>query len=149
MAGPGIVVVASFITAYLAVKSDDGLVADDYYKQGLAINRTLNRESQARSLGISAKATFSSDRVVIDLKSSVDLPSGIRLTLAHPTRAGMDQSVLLHGIGGRYQGALADLVAGHWLVVIADEANTWRIASEIRLPEQQEINIVPSELAQH
>ena len=149
MAGPGVVVVASFITLYLAVKSNDGLVAEDYYKQGLAINRVLDRETQARSLGISAKAAFSSDRVVVDLKSSADLPSGIRVTLAHPTRAGMDQSVLLHGIGGRYQGGLSDLIAGRWLVVIADEANTWRISSEIKLPEQQEINIVPSELAQH
>jgi hypothetical protein len=149
MAGPGIVVVASFVTLYLAVKSNDGLVADDYYKQGLAINRVLDRENLARHLAISAKAAFSSDRVVVDLKSSADLPSGIRVTLAHPTRAGMDQSVLLHGIGGRYQGALSDLAAGHWLVMITDEANTWRVSSEIRLPEQQEINIVPSVLAQH
>ncbi|MDD5296647.1 MAG: FixH family protein [Rhodocyclaceae bacterium] len=149
MAGPGIVVVASFVTLYLAVKSNDGLVAEDYYKQGLAINRVLDRETLARTLGIAATAAITSDRVVVDLKSVADLPSGIRVTLTHPTRAGMDQSVLLHGIGGRYQGALSSVIPGTWLVVISDEANTWRVSSDIHLPEQKEINIVPAVAAQH
>ena len=44
MTGPAIVVVAGFTTAFLAVKSNDGLVEDDYYKQGLEINQTLDRD---------------------------------------------------------------------------------------------------------
>ena len=43
MAGPLVVVAASLASAWIAVKSDDGVVADDYYKQGLAINRKLPR----------------------------------------------------------------------------------------------------------
>ena len=50
MAGPAIVVVAGFATLAIAVKTDDGLVADDYYKQGLAINRVLRaRRAGARA----------------------------------------------------------------------------------------------------
>ncbi|MBK6357531.1 MAG: FixH family protein [Betaproteobacteria bacterium] len=37
IAGPATVVVAGFITLWMAVVSDDGLVTDDYYKQGLAV----------------------------------------------------------------------------------------------------------------
>jgi len=55
IAGPGIVIVASFVTLGLAIKSDDGLVADDYYKQGLTINRTLAQSDLAGSLGLVAK----------------------------------------------------------------------------------------------
>ena len=41
IAGPALVVVASFITAYLAIVGQDPVV-DDYYRKGLAINQTLS-----------------------------------------------------------------------------------------------------------
>lgn len=145
IAGPAIVVVASFVTLWLAIKSSDGLVADDYYKKGLAINRTLDRTNNAKSRGMVADAKFTAERIVIKLHSSEDLPGKIRVTIAHPTRAGFDQMVLLSGIGGLYQGAVAPLTAGHWQILIADEANTWRLAAEIQLPEQQQITIRPTE----
>jgi hypothetical protein len=34
-------VVASLATAWIAVRTDDGVVAGDYYKQGLLVNRRL------------------------------------------------------------------------------------------------------------
>ena len=43
MAGPAIVVVAGFVTLYIAVSTDDGVIAEDYYKRGLLINRALAR----------------------------------------------------------------------------------------------------------
>ena len=47
MAGPVAAVVAGAITLWIAVTHQDALVADDYYKQGLAINRTLDRQTAA------------------------------------------------------------------------------------------------------
>jgi uncharacterized protein len=52
MAGPGTVIVAGFITAWLAVVSFDGLVTDDYYKEGLAVNQRLQREHQAANMAL-------------------------------------------------------------------------------------------------
>ena len=43
MAGPVAVVLAGIATTVLAVTTFDGLVADDYYKQGLGINRVIAR----------------------------------------------------------------------------------------------------------
>ena len=42
------------VTIWLAVSSSDGLVADDYYKRGLAINQELRRDQAALDLGIAA-----------------------------------------------------------------------------------------------
>ncbi len=39
--GPAVVVVASLASAVIAASGSDGLVADDYYKLGLTINRRL------------------------------------------------------------------------------------------------------------
>lgn len=50
VAGPAIVVVASFITLYLAVTRPDPLVSEDYYRKGMEINKTLNKEAKAASL---------------------------------------------------------------------------------------------------
>ena len=49
---PATAIVAGFITLWLAITSFDGLVADDYYKQGLAINQTLARANAAQERGL-------------------------------------------------------------------------------------------------
>ena len=54
MLGPAIVVVAGIVTAVIAIETDDGLVADDYYKRGLAINQTLERAARTAVLGLTA-----------------------------------------------------------------------------------------------
>lgn len=39
--GPAAVVVASFVTFWLAWRSPDALVSEDYYREGVEINKTL------------------------------------------------------------------------------------------------------------
>ncbi len=42
ISGPALVVVASFITAYLAIVGQDPVVDADYYRKGIEINKTLS-----------------------------------------------------------------------------------------------------------
>jgi hypothetical protein len=42
ISGPAIVVVASFITLYLAVVGKDPVLDDEYYRKGVEINKTLS-----------------------------------------------------------------------------------------------------------
>ena len=67
MSGPAAVIVAGAATMWIAFHSTDGLVADDYYKQGLAINKRLAKEDEAQRLGISASVRFMPDRLHVDL----------------------------------------------------------------------------------
>jgi len=41
VAGPAIVVVASFVTLYLAISRPDPVMDENYYQKGLEINKTL------------------------------------------------------------------------------------------------------------
>lgn len=41
IAGPVLVVIAGFVTLYLAVRTPDPVVSEDYYRQGIEINKTL------------------------------------------------------------------------------------------------------------
>ena len=53
IAGPAIVVVAGFVTLWLAVSRPDPVVAEDYYRQGIEINKTL--EAPEKSLAPAMK----------------------------------------------------------------------------------------------
>lgn len=56
IAGPAIVVVASFVTLYLAVTRPDPIVSEDYYQKGIDINKTLGDAANAASLAPALQA---------------------------------------------------------------------------------------------
>lgn len=133
MSGPAIVIVAGFVTLWLAISSNDGLVTDDYYKQGLSVNQSMQRDHQAGSLGLRADVMRADEnvRLLLTSDSEVALPQMLTLKLAHPTRAGHDQTLELAADGpGMYTGKLTAGIAGRWLISIEDPAGKWRLQGE-------------------
>ena len=140
MAGPGVVVVAGIVTAWIAVTTSDGLVADDYYKQGLAVNQKLARNDAAAAMQLEARLRLAAGRIDLKMSSRTDapLPARVRVTLAHPTRGGEDRKMALAGDKGVFAGQMAALGPGRWQVVIEDEAGSWRLAGSVQLPDAPE-----------
>lgn len=139
MSGPAAVVVASLITAWLAIRSDDGLVADDYYKQGLAINQTLSRSDAAERLGMEAELHLADGRVRVLLRAAAGRGT-LTLRLMHPTRADMDQSLNLTAVEpGVYDGPLQPLRPARWHVVL--EQRDWRLAGDWTLPARSVLTL--------
>lgn len=129
MSGPAAVIVAGSATMWIAYASADGLVADDYYRQGLAINKRLAKEDEALRRGISAEVRLEPGRLRVELRG--EAPPALFVQLAHATRAGHDQRLRLVPIApGRYEAELSGLPRGHWHVIIEDPRGTWRIAME-------------------
>lgn len=130
MAGPAAVIVAGAFTTWIAFASSDGLVADDYYRQGLAINQELRRQQRALDLGLSATFELAGGR--LRARISGGAPEAVVAHLAHTTRAGYDQRLRLLPVGnGAYEGRVADLPPGRWQVVIEDPRREWRIAGAL------------------
>jgi hypothetical protein len=130
MAGPAIVVVAGIATAVIAWNTSDGLVAEDYYKQGLAINRVLEREGRARDLAVAATVQFSEsrERVRVILRMPGEAPRALRLVLVHPTRAGEDQAIpLLPSGAGVYDGVMGIPRGAVFGLRLEDDAGRWRV----------------------
>jgi len=146
MAGPLMVIVASFCTLWLAIKSDDGLVADDYYKRGLAINQMLSRTLLAERLALSARVTLgvNTNRVRLELTGRGRLPADLRLRLVHPTRAVADQVIVLDAVApGIYEGDLTTGIEGRRVVMLEDLARTWRLAGEASSYTQSVVELTP------
>ena len=136
MLGPVIVVVAGFATLWLAIASDDGLVADDYYKRGLGINRTLARGDRAQALQLAATVDvdpLGNARVLLETPSSEPAarPATLSLRLTHPTHAGLDRRAeLTRGPDGSYTGQVASAPPGRWIISV--ETDDWRLpATEV------------------
>jgi hypothetical protein len=152
MAGPGIVVIASLFTGWIALSTDDAIVADDYYKRGLSINQRLERVSRAATLGMTARVEFAPDggiRVGLS-SSSTDVnatPAVVVLGIAHATRGGRDRTVeLVRGPDGAYAGRLEPIGTGRWLVSLETEA--WRlpaveISGDVRALEMRAAGTLP------
>jgi hypothetical protein len=129
MSGPAAVLVAGAATAWIAFASADGLVAEDYYKQGMGINRRLAREEAAQQRGISAALRLEPASIRVELQGAA--PEALFVHLAHATRAGHDLRLrLVPGADGVYAAELPPLPAGRWRAAIEDPRGIWRIVKE-------------------
>jgi uncharacterized protein len=141
---PATAVVAGIATLVLAIKSDDGVVAADYYQRGLAINETIAREKMARQLALQGEITTEGNTLTLHLtaREGVTLPERLRLTFLHPTKEGEDQVLALVGQGGVYRGTIAPLQAGRWDISLEDEGGSWRFVQEAKLPSTKPVSLV-------
>ncbi|MDY0012886.1 MAG: FixH family protein [Rhodocyclaceae bacterium] len=140
-------VVAGGITLWLAVKTSDGLVVDDYYKQGLAIKQTMERSDRAGVLGLEAEVVLGADGVTVKLDALdlATLPDRLRLIMSHPTRVGLDQVVVMEKADGKYRGALTALSSGRWNIQLEDESRAWRLNGAVTIPTETNVRIVASD----
>ena len=143
-------VIVCMILLYLAITTDDGLVADDYYKQGMAINRKIARDVTANTMQLTAEVEINTAEDFIKAKFNKGtmerFPSQLQLVLRHASAQQKDKYITLqHGIGAQYVGAFnangADNVTGRinpgmWYVELsnADSAEEdWRLSHRVRL----------------
>lgn len=128
---PMTAVVASMITIWLAIKSADGLVEDDYYKQGIGINKTLHRDQAAQDLHLGAYLSLGSDGRTISVNLSgklAGMPDTLQLSLLHPTQAHRDLHISLQeGAKGRYSALVPNMRNGRWDIVLEAPQGDWRL----------------------
>jgi len=138
MVAPAAAVIGGLITAWLAITHADPLVADNYYKEGLAINQVLDREREAQRAGYRAQVLFSDDgtQVRVHLAGGTRLPASLHLRLVHPTRAQHDAEVVLTSTqAGWYEGSTRLQPAPRWTLQLEDEQRDWRLSGEWRPAE--------------
>jgi hypothetical protein len=126
---PALTVVAGLITAWIAVQRADSNVAEDYYKRGLAINRSLDREARAQALGLVAEISLQADRsLTVHLSGKVSPPESILLSMTHPVHAEQDRRIVLQrGPDDLYRATTPQTNRIAWDIAI--ESQDWRITA--------------------
>jgi len=142
-------VIGGMITIYLAVTTSDGLVVDDYYNRGKAINMDLARDVAAASHGLRARLDLdlARRRILLSLESRDNLhPAQVRFSLLHPTRPGYDQVIVLQPAeGDGYAGTLQEVHDGNWYVQL--EADDWRLSGALQTPRDSVVVLTPAAVA--
>jgi uncharacterized protein len=141
---PALTVVAGFVTWWIAAQRADSNVAEDYYKRGLAINRSLEREARALDAGMTATISLrDGNDLRVSLDGTVPLPEAITVLLTHPVRAERDVRLQLdRQPDGAYRIRSPLVEPGHWSVAI--ESQDWRLASRrLALPDGGSATIRP------
>jgi hypothetical protein len=133
---PASVVVAALATMVIAFRGADDLVATQYYKDGLAINRRLEREEQAVALGISATIGIGAGVADVTL-SHPQPPATLQLKLSHPLEADQDIAVILRlGPDSRYQGEVPEAVGERWHWALQPQSDAqWQLSGVITRDE--------------
>lgn len=139
-------VIAGIVMLTIAVSNQDGLVADDYYKRGLAINEIIERETRAAELALTADVELqpSRNRVSVSLSGgpSFEEPATIRLGFYHATLTDRDRVLSLRrDARGLYTAPMPELSSGRWYV--SAETPEWRLNGVVLLPGSDGFRISP------
>ncbi|MDH5190860.1 MAG: FixH family protein [Gammaproteobacteria bacterium] len=145
---PFLAVVAGITTVIIAVKEADSLVAGDYYKEGLAINKILDRDVRSGELGLSASIMLSRSteqiRVILKSDNNIRLPDEITLSLLHPTQEKRDKILsLAQEQAGIYSVKTGTLIAGSWHIILEPANKEWRLSGRIAIPRETALLLTP------
>lgn len=130
---PASVVVASFNFMYIAFHHADDLVVDDYYKEGLAINRQLAGKQYAEALSLHASLSLGERQVTVHLPGE-ELGDSLQLLLSHPLEADRDLHLVVQQVApGVYLAPLPHPVQPrwHWRLSGELEGQLWRLDGTI------------------
>ncbi|TVP54817.1 MAG: nitrogen fixation protein FixH [Halomonadaceae bacterium] len=152
---PAATIVWCIILYNIAVSQPVNMVSDDYYNDGMGINREVRRDRLASTLGISANITFTANgEIQILLESPRQLPwQVLALELIHPTLGDQDRALtasLQHSsepVSGQYTAQYRvqspDLMNGRWYLDLRDPENQWRLKGETTLPGMASVTLKP------
>lgn len=137
-------VVMGAVMLTLAVSTYDGLVTDDYYKKGLHINRSMERDELAVSYDLGADVVLG-ETVEVSLSGNAQFqaPEIVNLRLFHATRSGLDRHLRLRRIApGRYVASGPRLEPGNWYLQL--DADRWRLSARLSASDApQRVNLGP------
>lgn len=123
----GSVVVASFATLYIALNNPDGLVSDNYYKEGLAINQRLEQDNRASELGVVVELEHIDNELSAELQGANNV-SALKVQFAHPLDSEKDFSLTMaRQSNTRFVGQLETEISERYYISVSDIKNDWRV----------------------
>ena len=142
---PATTVVAGLLTLKIAATNPDSLVTDDYYKEGLAINKDLSREHVAKALGLIADVKLDPETRQLSLNLTgkiTDPPGMLTLDFFHPSVKEQDFQIMLTLAGGTaYVSRLPEIAPVVWKLTLGPENKEWKLTGRMKLPDTTRVRL--------
>jgi uncharacterized protein len=140
---PGSVVIASFVTLYLAISSPNPMVVDDYARIARSTEKRMEREHAAAALGIEAEIRMvrGADVIEVRLRPEEVVPESLELRLSHPLVEERDKIIELTRSPGGWSAVLAP-PEGRWYLQLYPGDRSWRLSGVLN--GQSELVLVPA-----
>ena len=125
---PAATVVAGIITIIIATNSADSLIKEDYYKEGLAINQSKERQQHAQQLNLSFQLRYTNQQLHLTALTPLDIPR-LYLLLQHPVDESKDLIILLNRQASStlYQSGDLQLAAVNYRLTLYPDDKQWEI----------------------
>jgi uncharacterized protein len=151
-------VIAGIAMIIVAIDGADDMVIDDYYKEGLSINKRLKKLGMAKSLGISANIILIEQKVeVVLLYNSVEktpkleskgeiLGEPLKLKFHHATIEERDFQLMLQETRrGHYFATLTpeqlQSINAKWHLQLSPFSENWQLAGSWILPSSEHLRL--------
>jgi hypothetical protein len=133
-------VILSSIMVTVAVVGRDSLVSDNYYKDGMGINQTIEQDKVADELGLRPTLEIIDQNVLIELigekyHPNLQKQAFLTLKILHPTVGDKDQVIkLLPTPSGKFLGEILTPIEGRRYIDLYAFDESWRIREEVTFP---------------
>jgi len=144
---PAFSVVAGLSLLFFSMQIDDGVVVDDYYKKGKAINLDLTRDKNAQDLGMTGQVIYQPETNIMKIelasKNPMPLNETIDIDIMHATLGRMDiNQKFVTTPETHYQIRIpTELAKGGWIIQIGNKQ--WRIHGRIDVPTNYSTTMNP------
>ncbi|MFV0594395.1 FixH family protein [Shewanella sp.] len=133
-------VVASFTTLKIALSNSDSLVAEDYYKEGKAINMDLSKVKYAKQLGMQWQLEQNHHEVLFTQHGGPAYQAALKVEFYHPTIAEKDIKMTVTADANHvYRITLPDVLTGAWEVRLEGFDAKWRIHQRVELKDNVQL----------
>ncbi|MCE9687360.1 FixH family protein [Shewanella sp. AS16] len=133
---PACAVVASLTTLKIALDNSDSLVAEEYYKEGKAINMDLRKVKYAQQLGMQYSMELKGKEILLSQEGGPAYQAALDVQFYHPTQAEKDFRLKATADAkGIYHIKLDKPIVGNWEVRLESYDSKWRIHKRLNLKD--------------
>jgi hypothetical protein len=133
-------VVASFTTLNIALTHSDSLVAEDYYKDGKAINMDLSKVKYAKQLGIQFSLEQANNEILLTQHGGPAYLAALKVEFYHPTMAEKDMKLTATADASNvYRITVPAALSGPWEVRLESYDSQWRIHQRVELKDHVQL----------